>query len=751
MNNPILKPNTNQLPVNNLQESELSISALLSNLKRKWKPSAIVALTVIAWLTFTSLKKEPVYQSSMKMLIATQEGSAIGYQYYSTRNIDTEIEYLKSYPILEKAVQRLKNEFPTISIGELASSVQVSRGVTPDILNISCSSSIPDKTKKILEVMAEVYIDYSIQRQRSKANKGLDFIEGQLPKARQESKKIGEEIREFQEKFNVLNPDTLASVTFGTKENLSKQIEEMELKLKLTKDEKNNQAKQLRETGYTKEINIADIVITDDSLARRLEGLTDENDIKVNLEATKYQDIYPVIETAKLQQQTLNNLLSKRKSKVLEKVDRPYGIEGVTSMSPLQRDLALKLLDQEKNIRLMEKQINALRNLHQRAENKFNKAPELQAVFDDLKRQRNIKESTVNFLINKLRDLAMAQAQEASPWEVIQPPVIPGSPISPNVRRSLMVAFVSGLFTAIATALVLDLLDQRLKRIEEIKELTKVPLLGLIPTVKYPFVKLHDNADFESMPMKGNKYYYKDSSFTEAIRALAINLRYLVTNTNAGKLIAVTSSRPAEGKSTISYNLSLILAELGFKVLLIDGDMRKPNIHKLASLDNEIGLSSAISGTQNPTEIIKNGKIPQLEIITSGPTPPNPVALLDSPNFYDLINQWRDEYDYILIDTPPLGISADTVTIANKVDNVLLTIGMEKITRQVLKNSMETLMANNVNVGGTIVNLIDSKHDYYNYYNYYYYNQRGNNQEGVNGSRRSRGTVENFLDYFRRR
>lgn len=751
-NNQLLNPNPNQLPVNNLNESELSISALLSNLKRKWKPSLVVAITVFVWLTFSNLKEKPIYKSSMKMLVNTQEGSAVGYNYFSYRNINTEIEYLKSFPVLEKAVERLKNDIPNISVGELSGALTIATTAVPDVITISYTHVEPERTKRVLDEMAQIYQEYSIERQRSKTDKGLEFIEYQLPKTQRELNEINTAIKKFQERYGILNPDAFAGTSYGTKENIKTEIDRLQLQLKLAKEDKADREKQLRDTGYTKEINMADIVISDDGLSRRLESLGDENDIKINLEETKYNEIFPSITTAKLQQETIEKLRQERKNEVLAGVTLPNGIEGVDSMTNVQRDLAVKLIDQQRNIRNLESQLKGLNIALQKASDKVKQAPELQEVFQELKRQQAMKESTFQFLLNKIRDFSISQAQEATPWQVLQPAGLPGSPISPNVRRSVTVALVAGFLTAIATALILDLLDQRVKRVEEIKELTRVPLLGLIPTVGQPFVQLHDQEN-EVMPLKGNSYYYKDSSFTEAIRGLAINLRYLVTSSNAGKVLAITSSRPSEGKSTISHNLALVLAELGFNVLIVDADMRKPTIHKLSNKSNETGLSSVISSNQSYVEMIEKGKLDKLDILTSGPTPPNPVALLDSVKFEQLINQWRDDYDYVLIDTPPLGIGADTVTIANKVDTVLLSIGMEKVTRKMITNAMETLLSNQVNVGGTIVNMIDSKHDYYNYYNYYYYynNAAMAGNELNRGNRGQERGMQKFLNYFRRR
>lgn len=747
MNNQLLNPN--QIPANNLQESELSVSALLSNLRRKWKPSVAIAMTVFAWVTFSNLKEKPIYQSSMRMW-ARQESSAIGYQYFSYRNINTEIEFLKSPQVLEKAVEILKTEYPSISIGEIGGGLSIATTSVPDIISISYTHREPEKTKKVLDALSEVYQEYSVQRQRKRADKGLEFIEYQLPKAKRELEEVTNAIREFQERYDILNLETYAHVHFGSKDRLENKIEDLELKLKLTKEERERRKQQLRESGYIKEVNMADIVVTDDGYYRRLDGLLNEGDIKTALAETQYKEIYPELELQKIQKETLSDLLSKRKNEVLENVETPTGLNEVEPMTPLQRNLAIQIVDQQRQVSMMETQLNTFLNLQSEVEEKVEQAPELQEIFEELKREQRIKESTVNFLINKLRDFSISQAQEASPWQVIQPAGIPGSPISPNVRRSITSALMAAVLTAIGTALILDLLDQRIKRIEEVKELTRVPLLGVIPKVGQPFVKLNDDSDSESQPettSRTNSYYpKKDASFTEAIRGLGINLRYLLTNTGTGKTLAITSSRPGEGKSTISYNLGLILAELGLRVLIVDGDMRKPSIHKLSSQNNEFGLSTAITTNRHYLEMTHRGKLENLEILTSGPTPPNPVALLDSEKFDQLINQWQEIYDYVLIDTPPLGIGADTITIANKVDSVILSVGMEKTTRKMVKNSMDTFISNQIKVGGCMANFIDSKHDYYNYYNYYYYyyNQGERSRRGNNGMQR-------FLSYFRRR
>jgi capsular exopolysaccharide synthesis family protein len=270
-----------------------------------------------------------------------------------------------------------------------------------------------------------------------------------------------------------------------------------------------------------------------------------------------------------------------------------------------------------------------------------------------------------------------------------------------------------------------------------------LPILGIIPKVDEPIIDLNITTT-----RKSYSYY---SSFTEGLRSLAMNLRYLVTETGRIKTLAVTSSTSAEGKTTVTYNLGLVLAEFGLRVLVVDADLRKPKIHKLANLSNETGLTELITTDRSWLDTLSiNDTFENLHIIPSGSTAPNPIALLNSEKMSQLILQWQEAYDYVLIDTPPIGVIADAKSLANQVDTILFVAGIERASRKALANSLDILYSSRCNLAGIVANLVDPQFDYYAY-SYYdsYYNQTNRNNKNNNDDEND--GIKNALDQFRRR
>jgi capsular exopolysaccharide synthesis family protein len=352
--------------------------------------------------------------------------------------------------------------------------------------------------------------------------------------------------------------------------------------------------------------------------------------------------------------------------------------------------------------------------------------------------------------MTKLDELRLSEAQETSAWRVLEPPFLPSEPIAPKRNQNLMYGLIAGLFLGLGAAFVPELLDERLKGVEEAKEITGLPLLGAIP-------KAEELLDSVVAPTRetltlGDRSFsrqYTRSPFKEALRSLALSLRYLGSSKSV-KTLLFTSSIPAEGKSVITFNLGLVLAEFGRKVLVVDADMRKASLHRYLGLPNTYGLSTAIATEAPWRELVQSGNNSNLSVLTSGPMPPNPVALLNSERMEELIAEWRQHYDYVLIDTPPVTGLPDAQSLLNRVDRVLFVTGIERSTRSVLTRAVEILRTSQANVAGIIVNLLSESNDgyYYQYYSSYYLAE---DEEGEGGQAGRKGRKSGgLLGLFRR-
>jgi succinoglycan biosynthesis transport protein ExoP len=205
----------------------------------------------------------------------------------------------------------------------------------------------------------------------------------------------------------------------------------------------------------------------------------------------------------------------------------------------------------------------------------------------------------------------------------------------------------------------------------------------------------------------------------ESYRALRTSL--LLSNLGAPpKVIIVTSALPQEGKTTTSINTAVVLAQKGVRVLLIDADLRRPSIHKTLGMGPHSGLSNVLTGSTNLENAITSTKVlPNLFVLPAGTPPPNPAELLASSNMRDVLIQLREQYDHIVIDTPPSLSVTDAVVLSPRADAVVLVIRSGQTTKQALRRSRDILTQVNAKVVGVLLNAVDlSSPDYYYYYEY---------------------------------
>jgi capsular exopolysaccharide synthesis family protein len=209
------------------------------------------------------------------------------------------------------------------------------------------------------------------------------------------------------------------------------------------------------------------------------------------------------------------------------------------------------------------------------------------------------------------------------------------------------------------------------------------------------------------------------SQMAESYRALRTSL--LLSNLGAPpKVIMVTSALPQEGKTTTSINCAVVLAQKGIRVLLIDADLRRPSIHKTLGMGPRSGLSNVLTGSATLEQAITRSSIlPNLDVLPAGTPPPNPAELLASTNMRDVLEQLREHYDHIVVDTPPTLSVTDAVVLSPRADAIVLVIRSGQTTKQALRRSRDILAQVNAKVSGVLLNAVDlSSPDYYYYYEY---------------------------------
>lgn len=291
----------------------------------------------------------------------------------------------------------------------------------------------------------------------------------------------------------------------------------------------------------------------------------------------------------------------------------------------------------------------------------------------------------------------------------------PGFPIRPNKKQNAALGLLVGIFLGGGLAFFLEYMDTSIRTIEDIEKYLSWSVLAIIPRFEQTIKGKTSGSEIQPVVSKFSK-----SASAEAYRTLRTNIQ-LANLDNPPKFLVITSAVPLEGKSTTAINLAVVLAKKEGKVLLVDADLRKPTIHKILHLDNSSGLADLIVNNSELAASVKQSKdIDNLWILTSGSVPSNPSELLGSSRMKTLVEQMKKEYEYVILDTPPLISVSDSAILASQADGIIMVIRPGKVKGEIGRRTKELLERIGTPVLGCVFNGIEPSHrNYYYYYNYY--------------------------------
>ncbi|MDX2271532.1 MAG: polysaccharide biosynthesis tyrosine autokinase [Cyanobacteriota bacterium] len=726
---------------------------MMRALRRHWLAGLGTAVAMVSGVAFYTNSQVPIYQSEALILLDTQSAipvvdlstsATVG----SSKDRSTEVEILRSRPLVERAVADLITEDPTLTVGQVLGGLSARQIERSDILRVTYKDTVPDRIKKVLDALGSTYVDYSLESKRSQATNAIRFIEEQLPVARAALDTSAAAIRDFQEAYGIVNFDAYATGVADVAQALATQSLQAKIQLEQTRQQEQEILEQIRQLGQDPSTLMQQSLLSQSSSYQELAKQLQEIDIQLALERVRFRDDSPTVLSLSNRRRNLENLLKQEALSILQgttpvalspevgsstptsvpllrdslttpplataglpatptNAGTTESLAGIPDSGSLQQSLMAELLQAQTNLAVQSVQVLSINQAEVEVASRLEQIPSLQKAYVELVRQNQVDSAVVNNFLEKLQNLRITEAQETSPWRVLQPAITPTTPISPDLRRNLVLGLMAGVLSGLGIALLLESIDHRIKDVEEARALTGLPLLGAVPKV---------TSEILSGVIHNNDY----TPFTEAFRSIAVSMGYLGT---AGqiKTLLLTSAIPSEGKSTVSFCLGMALADLGHRVLIVDADMRKPGIHGLLNQPNAQGLSSVIA-SDRPWPSLIHLYSDHLHVLTAGPVPPNPIALLGSSKMTQLLAEWRQRYDYVLVDTPPVSGIADAQSIANQVDGVVYVLGIERSDRQIIARALELLKSTQANLVGMVVNLVDAKQNayHYRYYTAYY-------------------------------
>ena len=535
------------------------------------------------------------------------------------------------------------------------------------IIVISFEDSIAKRAQEYVDELAKAYLKQSIERKTKQATKRIKFIDEQLKTITKNLQDSEDKLENYKKKTNIINLSTKAKSVVERAVKLESQLAAISLEKKVAK----TLYEQVKSGKGLESISIVGMGPDGTSLIGKIEQLQ-QAIIKKRILLQDYTNAHPEV------------------------------IKVTSTIYQLKRSI----LQNIKNTLKLLNGSEAFAKEELRKENRIiSRLPKSEKILTNLKRHFLVNEKIYSYLLEKRSESSIIKASTISNNRIIDSAEVSDKPVKPKKKLVILGGALIGFILGIILAYIKDLTNDKVESKEDIEKVTTIPIVGSIPHAK-------SNANGIAV-LDSPK-----SALSESFRSLRTNLQFMARDENR-KVISLTSTISGEGKTFVSVNLATIISLTGQKTIVLNLDMRKPTLHDKFGLSNHKGMSTYLSGKSLLYEIIQPSGYENLDVITSGPIPPNPSELINSRAFKDLIERLKAVYEVIILDTPPIGLVADARVIMD-ISDVNVYVLREKYSKKVFINNINKLKEEGIEGLGIVYNDMSVSKDGYGYgYGYY--------------------------------
>ncbi len=727
----IIKPVTPGL-YNVLPPQESALREYLRVLiKRKWIVIAC-ALGIFSAVAIASLRQTPVYEAVGRIAVNKADSNLITFKdsvpvmdYYDPSDLDTEVRILQSDLLALQVIRQLNldkrtengqaapktpnlvadplqndSRRATALLGGFKSNLKVSLIPNTRIIEIHYRSTDPTLAASAVNTLAATYVEQNFKTKFESTMQASDWLSKQLVDLQMKVETSQEKLVRYQKEHEIFGIDEKQNI-------ITQKLDELNRELTAAESDRMQKEAVYHMTQTADPDAIASAVASDPSTTLAGNGSSalldklhqQQADLKIQIAdlSTQFGPSYPKLAQLNNQSKEVDRQIQGETRKAVEHLRGQY-------QTALQRETMLR--------EALEKQKQEANRLNENA-----------IDYTLLKRDVDSNRQLYEGLLEKLKEAGVTAGLRSNNFRIVDAARPPNAPIEPNIPRNLAFAFVLGLTSGIGLAFLMEGMDNTVRTTEQAQMISALPSLGMIPLGSK---STNHNNGAKRLSLTSSREVFElvtqvrpQSQMAESYRALRTSL--LLSNLGAPpKVIMVTSARPQEGKTTTAINSAIVLAQKGVRVLLVDADLRRPSVHKTLGMGPHSGLSNVLTGNATLEQAISVSPIlPNLFILPAGSTPPNPAELLASSNMRDVLNQLREQFDHVVIDTPPTLSVTDAVVLSPRMDAIILVIRSGQTTKQALRRARDILMQVNAHVTGVLLNAVDlTSPDYYYYYEY---------------------------------
>jgi polysaccharide biosynthesis transport protein len=689
---------------------EKTISSLIGVIKRRSLPAVAVFAAAIggalAYLTITPSQ----YEAAARLILDTKQTSVseLGRNISQVSSntpggpspLADQAELVKSQRVLNRALQIFQGSRKSktqVTLGDLHKGLGVSIVPATNILQLSYKGKDPVLAAQLLNAVAQAMEEESADTIRQEAANVRKFLAMEVPKARQKVEEAELQENKYRQKSGIISFTKQSESLVDSLATLENQERSLSARLR----ELRSQDVSLRQITNATAIKNAYASVRggQDEQLKELRTKLTEFETKLAESRAKYTEDHPAVRSLLYQRNTIRNLYAQGLNRVSEnQVVSPNKVAA----DQVSQNFSAQLITNDVELAAVENKLKSVQAQRANLQLRLAQLPTKQQQLTPLARQREEAVETLKLLQSKYEEARIAEAQQVGNLRIIEQAQTPTEATSPKHSVVLVLATAVGTLLATSIVLLLEMMDNTLHDASEAEDLLKLSLLGVLPRLPS-----------KTLVLSPSRRFLDNVSLVEPYRMLFKTLEF---RSDQMRMIVVSSSIAGEGKSIVASHLGAIAGMLSWRTLVIDADLRRPEQHTLFNLSAKPGVTDVLEGDISLTDAVQSTDIENLDVLTCGELHGRPSQLLESVAIKSLITEASENYDLVIIDTPPLSACADAATLAKQSDGIMLVTRPGFTLKETLSRSVSELTRNRIPILGVVVNGMTSQTEkYYQY------------------------------------